>query len=145
MEIKFESIKAKAKKSLSVALRERSWGLGGVGQERYLADTLVKAALPALLLNTAFADSVRSFDESMSHRFDEKMCRRMEDVIKGWEAEALGLIDRWDVRGVGTLIKLFPDSVPAKFRNHSVTAYMADDEDSTWMVSLDRPGSLLAA
>ena len=96
MEMKFESIKAKAKKSLSAAMRERSWSLGGGGQERYLAETL-------------------------------------------------GFIDRWDVREVGTLIKLFPDSIPAKFRSYSITAYMAGDEDSTWMVSFDRPESLLAA
>lgn len=51
--------------------------------------------------------------------------------------EGLKVIDGWDVRAVGRLIDLFPECVAKQYRNAAITAYMADDDDCTWMVEFD--------
>jgi hypothetical protein len=51
--------------------------------------------------------------------------------------EGIKVIEAWDVRCIGRLIDLFPDSVPKQYRDAAMTCYMADDADSTWMVDFD--------
>lgn len=48
----------------------------------------------------------------------------------------VSLIEKWDVRQVGKLIELFPECAPRRFRGKALTCYMADDDNSDWMVEV---------
>ncbi len=54
-------------------------------------------------------------------------------VIDAWQEEGLKRIRNWDVRCLGSLIDLFPECVPSRFR-HCAFSADCDDEDAQWRV-----------
>lgn len=48
-------------------------------------------------------------------------------------------INNWDVRAIARLIEIFPESVPAMYRGKQLTCYMADNENSDWIVEVAQP------
>ena len=54
-------------------------------------------------------------------------------VIDAWKDEGRRRIRDWDVRCLGTLIDLFPDCVPSRFRRLAFTADV-DHDDAQWRV-----------
>lgn len=51
--------------------------------------------------------------------------------------EAIKIVNNWDVRRVGALVDLFPETVPKYLRNASMICFVADNEDGDWMVEFD--------
>ena len=136
--MKFETIKEKAK----VIFREGVQQYGGKGSQ-----AAFDALLAFALATKAEREEMRDFAENFqAHRTDwlaQSAKRDQPDqwgqmVLRAREA-GLQLIDNWDVRMVGKLIELFPESVPARYRGKQLTCYMADNEDCDWMVEVDEP------
>lgn len=48
--------------------------------------------------------------------------------------EAVAMVERWDVRAVGSLIKLFPTVFPKALQGAAIRCYIEDSEDSPWVV-----------
>ena len=55
-------------------------------------------------------------------------------ILEEWKDYGASLINAWDVRNVGHLIKCFPSCVPAHWKERKLRAYMADNENCDWMV-----------
>lgn len=60
--------------------------------------------------------------------------RNPRELAEEWTAEAIKIIQRWDVRMVGKLIRLFPACIPRKYHGLSIRAEMADNENADWIV-----------
>ena len=103
-----------------------------------------KALLPFVRMLGAERQELREFaDQFDSPAWDSLALRAKEgdlwrQMLLRAREEGVKVIGAWDVRCIGRLIDLFPESVPRQFRNAAMTCYMADDEDSTWMVEFDR-------
>jgi len=59
----------------------------------------------------------------------------------GWRMRSLEMrrkviqiIERWDVRRVKALIDLFPGIVPQRFIGRAPVCFIADNENSDWMI-----------
>lgn len=145
--MKFETIKANAARIYAGALGE--WGpnlLPRGGTLAKASEASFAALLPFITAGQAERQALRDFAQAFAatakptdalaasaaqeHRFYGSWSQL---VLKARE-EGLDLIARWDVRRVGKLIELFPEAVPARLRGVPLTAYMADDEDCSWMV-----------
>ena len=144
--MKYESIKAKAKLIFA----------GGVADWPQLGASLAKgsspafqALLPFVLATKGEREEMRAFAEAFEAKRGDWVAGAAKSVnspridvawrqtvLRAREA-GLQLIDNWDVRQVGKLIELFPDCVPAKYRGKQLTCYMADNEESDWMVEID--------
>jgi hypothetical protein len=109
-EMKFETIKRKALDEFLVKVRPYLIGPH---------DTAVFLALLAQIEDVTAGGPVRPATQ----------------ILEEWEAYGRTLIDKWDVRCVGKLIECFPSCVPAHWKGRKLTAYMADDEDCTWVVA----------
>lgn len=154
--MKFDSIKEKAKHCYAGALDhwDRNVGQSVIGQ-----GALVKGSYPAFEALLPFILATQDEREEMrvfAHAFkgkpgdwlanaaqsenDTRLDVAWNQVVLRAREAGLELIDNWDVRQVGKLIELFPESVPAKYRGKPLTCYMADNEDCDWMVE---PSSLL--
>ena len=56
-------------------------------------------------------------------------------LAREWLDYGIKLIENWDVRAVGRLVKAFPGILPHGVSpNHVPRCYMSDDEACTWMV-----------
>lgn len=56
-------------------------------------------------------------------------------LAREWLDYGIKLIENWDIRAVGRLIKAFPGILPRGVSpNHMPSCYMSDDEGCTWMV-----------
>ena len=145
--MKFETIKANAARIYAGALGD--WGPNLIPRGGTLSkgsEASFAALLPFITAGQAERQALRDFAHAFiatakpadslaasaakEHRFDGAWSQL---VLRARE-EGLDLINRWDVRRVNKLIKLFPEAVPAKYRGTQLVAYMADDEDCTWMV-----------
>lgn len=145
--MKFETIKANAARIYAGALGD--WGPNLIPRGGTLSkgsDASFAALLPFITAGQAERQALREFAQAFAatakptdalaasagkeHRFYGSWSQL---VLRARE-EGLDLIDRWDVRQVGKLIELFPEAVPVKYRGVPLQAYMADDEDCTWMV-----------
>lgn len=138
-EYNYETIKAKAKRQLSDSLRLK-YGAGSV--ENYRTEYLIEAmptVLTSLLSGEQVDRAIRigSPGETItdrSLRASTIVVGKLEAVVKGWEQQAHREIDNWDVRNVGKLIELFPNTVAARYRKLPITVYMADEDDCPWKV-----------
>lgn len=145
--MKFETIKANAARIYVEALC--NWGSNLIprgGTLSKVSEASFAALLRFIVANQAERQTLRDFTQVFAttakptdvlatganngHCFDGVWSQL---VLRARE-EGLDLIDRWDVRRVNKLIELFPEAVPAKYRNTRLNVYMADDEEGTWMV-----------
>lgn len=145
--MKFETIKANAARIYTEALCNLGSNLiprGGTLSK--VSEASFAVLLPFIMANQAERQALRDFAHAFAatakptdalaasankgHCFDGVWSQL---VLRARE-EGLDLINRWDVRRVSKLIELFPEAVPAKYRDTRLTVYMADDEEGTWMV-----------
>lgn len=167
-EVKFEAIKSKAKQLISGAAADRA------GVASTITGWLNDAAFQALARMACDMDQYLSVERPALVEFAKNFnikpgATRSDylaahakgiagrDFILGKTAselalaalkareEAFGIIDKWDVRCVAKLIDLFPEIVPKRLLRASISCYMADDEDSTWMVCFDTAAPRLVA
>jgi hypothetical protein len=145
--MKYEVIKANAARIYAGALGD--WGPNLIPRSSPLSkgtEASFAALLPFIMASQAERQALRDFAHAFAatakptdalaasankgYFFDGVWSQL---VLRARE-EGLDLINRWDVRRVNKLIELFPEAVPTKYRNTQLVAYMADDEDSTWIV-----------
>lgn len=91
-------------------------------------DTL--KSCPDYLANVATGAAERPFSPAKAA---EELCLV---ALKSRE-EAIALVERWDVRAVASLIKLFPSVFPVALQRASIRCYMEDSEHSPWVVEFD--------
>lgn len=147
--MKFDTIKANAARIYAGALGD--WGPNLVPRAGTLAkasDASFAALLPFVTAGQAERQALRDFAQAFfatakptdwlaaSANKEHRFSGAWSQLVLRAREEGLDLIDRWDVRRVNKLIELFPDAVPAKYRGVPLHAYMADDEDCTWMVEV---------
>lgn len=60
--------------------------------------------------------------------------KTQHEVVKAYADKAWDIIQAWDVRCVSSLRELFPRCFPASLRTGGLVCYMADNENSDWMV-----------
>lgn len=159
-EIKFESLKAKAKKQIWGQVAERiglsSSNIGwlhvgafealahiAVNQEHYLFEErpALAAFAKAFMIKPGATgnDILASYAKAVAMReftLGESASELALIALKARE-EAVEIIHRWDVRRVAKLIDLFPEIVPKSYRKATLSCYMADNEDCDWMVCFD--------
>jgi hypothetical protein len=78
-------------------------------------------------LNTGEAIIAAVFD-SIAER------RPLEVSLDALIERTMSIVMNWDVRCVGKLRELFPDSFPKNLRTGSLVAYENDDDGSEWYV-----------
>jgi hypothetical protein len=139
--MKLDSIK---KKALGVFLTafDRIAAMPGVGLMKH--DPSYTALLPFVRMLGTEREDLRAFaDQFGSAEHGDRIANGAvggnpwRQMLLRAREEGVKVIDAWDVRCIGRLIDLFPESVPKQYRNAAMTCYMADDEDSTWMVDFD--------
>lgn len=159
-EIKFETLKSKAKMQIWGQAAERAglsssnigWLNTGafealahiaVNQNQYRFEERPALAAFAqafqLKMGASRNDILASYAKSVALRdftLGESATELALIALKARE-EAVEIIHRWDVRRVAKLIDLFPDIVPQKLRKATLSCYMADTEDCDWMVCFD--------
>lgn len=145
--MKFETIKDKAKQSFCGAMDQ--WPFMALNGSTNGSNPVFEALLPFVLATKGEREEMRLFAEAFEankrdwiagaakaqegNRIDVAWS---QTVLRAREA-GIELINRWDVRMVGKLVELFPDSIPAKYRNRPMNCYMADNEACDWMVEFD--------
>lgn len=130
MEIKWETLQAKAKRAVSAAMRGS--GCCYTANSRYNLRIVMKAIGDALVNAIAAKGNAPRLSAQA----------RIENVLHAWEVAAHGVIDDWDVRRIGKLVQLFPEIVPPKYRSASMTAQLVDNEagdDCEWVVYFTEP------
>jgi hypothetical protein len=60
-----------------------------------------------------------------------EMRRKPRELLEEWTAEAVKMIEKWDIRQVGKLVELFPSCIPKRFHGLPMVAEMAD---TGWVV-----------
>lgn len=145
--MKFQAIKDNAKRLYADALNHWDHPRNLYGHNSPLQTApAFDAVLPFVLATQAERSELRTFAESfqaskddwlaISAQSDGKLSAFNRVVLKAREA-GLELIDKWDVRQAGKLIELFPESVPAKYRNQPLVCSMADTDDCDWIVEVE--------
>lgn len=145
--MKFETIKANAVRIYVEALC--NWGPNLIprgGTLSKVSEASFAALLPFITACQAERQALRDFAQTFaatakptdalaaSANNGQYFDGAWSQLVLRAREEGLDLIDRWDVRRVNKLIEIFPEAVPAKYRNTRLTVYMADDEEGTWMV-----------
>lgn len=156
MELKFETLKQRAKAIITGDLSNQSAGFGPFG----LMDDACFAALAQMAAGTYFVEErpalvafAKAYGVENAQYDKDRLAthaRSAMEKIAGFRAsdelalitlkareEAIKLIDGWDVRRVSALVDLFPAIVPKKYQAASLSCYMADNDDADWMVSFD--------
>jgi len=136
--MKLDGIKKKALSAFLMAF-DRSAALPspGSGHASY------KALLPFVRMLGSERQELREFaDQFTSQSWDSvALCAKEGDpwrqMLLRAREEGIKVIGAWDVRCIGRLIDLFPESVPKQYRNAAITCHVADDENSTWTVEFD--------
>ena len=98
-EIKFDTLKEKAKGAVSYRLHPQSTF---PGREAFLA-----------LLSAA----------------NEFPARKPREVLTEWQKKAEERIDAWDVRAVNRLVALFPEIVPKRWEGRTLRAWTNEKGD----------------
>lgn len=126
MRIDFETLKARAKASLSDRLSEHVYGAGQGSADRLAADALQvlrRVFHPALVNRVMTAQTI-----------DGCSRERASDFLKSWEKAAAVTIDRWELAQVNELVQHFPEIVPARYRRTELTATY---DRGAWTVSFE--------
>ena len=135
--MKFETIKKNAKALFSDGVEM----FAGRGSPASFA-----ALLPFVLATKAEREEMRDFAEAFIAPTGDWLANYAKSkksdawalmVLRAREA-GFKLIDGWDVRRVGKLVELFPQSVPSKYRGKQLTCYMADNSSFDWMVEASK-------
>lgn len=146
--LKFETIKAKAIQQFAGYMGQWDRLLLGAYDGHLVkgSDGAMAALLPFVLASQAEREEMRAFAQAFEPRHErdwlaavakgtDRQAAWSQVVLKAREA-GIELIERWDVRQVGKLIELFPGCAPAKYKGKQLTVFMADNEDSDWMVTV---------
>lgn len=125
LEIKLDALKERAKKLVSQQMRNDSPKWHGY---QFRSDLMITSAMvPAMVRAIEDAGAVPKMASPEA---------KIEDVLKEWESAAHKVIDDWDVRQVGRLVKLFPSIVPKEYQKTRIVAELVDDdagEECEWM------------
>lgn len=152
-EVKFETLKNRAKS----IIRGKTYGDGLDRPVNFLVSDMPFVALFQMAVGPylyeerpALVEFAKAFEvtgtDHLAHAAKHIAQTRARMMLPSYELllialkareEAFKIIDRWDVRRVGKLIELFPDIVPSKLRDASLSCYVEDSEDGDWMVSFD--------
>lgn len=142
-EIHYDRIKSKAKRALSEAMRA---GLPTGMPNDYSVDVLLSAmplALGQLLSDSGMEEGVNVVTQKVANRsYETPIYLALAQIVEEWERRAHLQIEDWDVRNIRKLVELFPQSVPKQCRNWSISAYIADTDDSPWIVVFEPRKSL---
>ena len=137
MRMKFDALKEKAKKQLSEGLRATHTHTPSVGVECVTLEAITRA-YPIELARMVQDRFQIGFERPVRGQFADAVTQRLTDEVLKWEKAAHRLIDSTDVRNVAQIVRMFPEVVPAKFRNREIEAGM--DGDGDWVVEFtDRP------
>jgi hypothetical protein len=60
--------------------------------------------------------------------------RKPRELLAEWTAEAVKIIERWDIRMVGKLIELFPNCINKQYKGLPMRCEIEDKEDGEWVV-----------
>lgn len=146
--MKFDTIKVRAEAQYVRMFEGQAFG--GMQSFSGLSDAAFSTVLPFLMRFEAERAELKAFSELIQNRNDGSFQQRLatlsnrgEDLESCWRRvlacacdEGVKVIRNWDVRSVSKLIELFPDSAPARMRDAQLNCYMADNEDSDWMVEV---------
>lgn len=138
--MKFEDIKSNAKRVFIDQINEVI--SGSTSQARAeLQASLIRFAKTEGQELSELGKFAREFPDYQGDRVgsEAKHGNTAAQVALRAREEGIKLIDRWDVRGVGRLIDLFPKAVPASYRDKQLSCYMADNANSDWMVEVVGP------
>jgi hypothetical protein len=144
-DIKFDTVKEKAAAIYADAFARSDFAPYGSEWVAASAATL----LPFVRASSSAREEMKVFAEAFEAPQGDSLAFRAKEgggagdlaaewyqvVLRAREA-GLELIQRWDVRQAGRLIELFPGCAPAGFRGKPLSAYLADNENSDWMVGL---------
>lgn len=149
----FQAIKEKAKDIYGGALKHWIW-MGtadahlGLGPLRSGNGPAFDAILSFVLAKKSDREEMRVFAEvfeadpsdwiaqAAKHPGEKSIDAAWNHMVLRAREAGLQLIDSWDVRNVGKLIELFPESVPARYRGEQLTCYMEDSENGDWIVDV---------
>lgn len=150
--MKFDQIKANAKRIYAGTMGE--WDRGPVtGFSPLLkgSRSAFDALIPFVLATQDEREEMREFAQAFEAKPSDWLANAAKSdrgkpldtawnqvVLRAREA-GLEIIDNWDVRRVGKLIELFPESVPAKLRGKPLICEMGVEGDCDWIVVAEKP------
>lgn len=134
--MKYETIRKKAKIAFMAWLDNAMWTPEG---QHLWASIRLRMATMSKEEAADLRQFANNFDPdhrdylALSAKGDGAYALRSRIQLRVREA-GLKLIDSWDVRCVGTLIKAMPEIVPKKWHGKPVTCYRADTPSGCWLV-----------
>lgn len=143
--MKFNAIKAKAKMLFNTAID--NWPSGSLHKD--FSPAVFQSLMPFVNATDKEREEMREFSDAFEAKKGDwvgmaaksQQSKKLDvawiQVILRAREAGLQRIDRWDVRAVGRLIQIFPDSVPANYRGKQLTCYMSDTEDGGWIVEVN--------
>lgn len=144
--MKFDTIKKNAKAiyagSMSATAQDATVATGTLAKG---SEASFAAVLPFILTTANEREEMREFADKFEAQDGDTLAAiaKSEGKDSAWSQvvlkareTGLELIEKWDIRQVSKLIELFPESVPAKYRNTQLSCFMADNANSDWMIKV---------
>lgn len=140
-EIKFETLKLKAKLTFCTQMNNWEWNMNSFTLLLRFA-RMNKSERAGL---RAFADAFDGKESDFIAAQAKVDGNHFSQMLLVAREQGVDLIDKWDIRKAMKLVEAFPNILPTKFRNPSnvnVTAELVDNDngdDCDWFVFLETP------